>query len=149
VRTLLLSRLTQAHLAFPVGPQVFSSLVADTLGVAATPHDGFDDMHAAVMREIPVDESVSPHLHQHVADAEFQDGAIRSGQIVPLGHDIDAFNQGIEPDGNRLNHVLATTPQGVGRLDESALGRCPPGVDYNPFWEFMGWKNGCTPPSKK
>lgn len=145
---LLIARLTEQHLVYPIGPQVFSSLVADTLQNAATPADGFDQMYTGVMHQIPVDEAIGPQLDAHLAAADFKDGEIRGRQIVPLGHDIDAFNSTIEPTGAGLNKALATTPAGGGNVNLSALGQCPAGRKYNPFWQFMGWKDGCTPPSK-
>ena len=145
---LLIARLTDQHLVFPVGPQVFSPMVADTLGNAATDSDGFREMFDGVMLQVKADEPLGAQLDQHLAAADFKDGAIRATQVVPLGHDIDAFNSTIEPTSTGLNKAIATTPAGGGGVNLAALGQCQPGRKYNPFWQFMGWKDGCTPPSK-
>jgi hypothetical protein len=144
----LLARLTDQHLVFPVGPIVFTGLVAETLGVAATPADGFEAMHAAVMREIPHDEAIGLQLGEHAAAADFHDGAVRSGQVVPLAHDIEAFNSTIEPDSKALGTIISKTPEGIPAGAIIAPGECPKGTVYNPWWQLFGWKTPCGVPKK-
>jgi hypothetical protein len=126
----LLTRLADEDLRYPVGPLVFSSLVASHLGNWITPADGFDAMHAGVMREIPVDEANGRAMDHHVADADFVPGDIRNQQVVPLGQDIDSFNKGVDSTGHGITVAVNQTPKG--RVEIVMPGDCPKGYKKNP-----------------
>lgn len=144
----LIARLRDEDLRFPVGPLVFSSLVAEHLGNWITPADGFDSMYAGVMRAIPADEALSTHLQQHLADMDFQPGAVHNTDITPMAHDIDAFNKGVDATSGALGKSIAHTPTSAPPAAIQVPGTCPPGQVYNPFWKLFGWSNPCHTPKK-
>lgn len=143
----LLRRLGPQHLVFPIGPLEFEALAAYHLQMWITPEDGFDAMHAGVMRSIPADEAIGGQLDRHIADADFLAGAIREQSIVPLGRDIDAFNKTAEKYGVDLNKAVNTTPVSAPQANLQDPTKCPPGTVPNPVWKITGTKY-CVPPRR-
>lgn len=123
---LLLTRLQDTDLAFPIGPLTFSSLVAADLGNAATPDDGFDYMFNGVMAEIPNDESIGPALDQHLADMDYAPGAFRGSTYDPLLHSVPGIQAGGDYWQGKLDKGLKIDPFAQTAQQRAASTPAPP-----------------------
>ena len=120
---LALQRLEDSDLVYVVGRPEFIEITANHLGVAATPADGFEAMHAAVVRELSTDDAGQHELDAHLAAAAFTPGAIAGTRLHPVFESFDKLSKAGDHDQARLAGEVAVEISGLGT---SGLPTPPP-----------------------
>lgn len=109
-----LPRLGEDAFVFTPPPPVFLALVADTLGDAGSPADGFEEVLLTTASLMDADIDSLQELDQHLVDADFAEGKLAADVGAPMAEDHLAL---IETSGAALQKLsdfaAASLPEGV------------------------------------
>lgn len=87
----VLKPLDASALSFVSGPiSQFSSLVADTLGNAASEGDGWDDVFGDVLAALAAEDGEGAAMDALLTAASFEAGAFEAAYLAPIATDATA-----------------------------------------------------------